>query len=172
MKTSIENWGFPTVGTTFPSCAIATAREVPAGRHALTVATVPPTRRRPSIRPGCGSRNERTRPSHSRNWPGSPKRNSRCPLARLLLFPRFDLVRPYHQRWTRPLGPGMGRVAGGRPTLSYSTYDPDLEKDNLITCLPMAGENAHLAAFTQQREIETHHFVQPSCPTVLRGGAT
>ena len=61
------------------------------------------------------------------------------------------MVRPYHLRWIRPLG--LGYVAGGRPTLSYSTYDSDLEKDNLITCLRMAGENAHLAAFTQQREM-------------------
>jgi len=160
LKISVENWGFPTVGTTFPSCAIATAREVPVGKHPLTVATVPPTRRRPGIKPGCGSRNERTRPSHSRNWPGSPKRSSKYPLARLLLFPRFDMVRPYHLRWIRPLG--LGRVAGGRLTLSYSTYDSGLEKGNLITCLRMAGENAQRAAFTQQRETETHHFVQPS----------
>jgi len=81
-------------------------------------------------------------------------------LARLLLFPRFDMVRPYHLRWIRPLG--LGRVAGGRLTLSYSTYDSGLEKGNLITCLRMAGENAQRAAFTQQRETETHHFVQPS----------
>ena len=67
-------------------------------------------------------------------------------MARLLLFPRFDMVRPYHLRWIRPLG--LGLVADGRPTLSYSTHDSDLEKDNLITRLRMAGENAHLAAFT------------------------
>ena len=70
-------------------------------------------------------------------------------MASLLLFPLFDTVRPYHRRWIRPRG--LGLVAGGRPTLSYSTYDPDLEKDNLMTRLRMAGENAHLAASTQQR---------------------
>lgn len=131
MKTSVENWGFPTVGTTFLSCAVPTAREVSAGKHPLTVATAPPTGRHPSIRPGCVSTNERTHPSPSRNWPGSPKSSSRYPLARLLLFPLFDMVRPYHLRWIRPLG--LGLVDGVRPTLSYSTYDSALEKDNLIT---------------------------------------
>lgn len=42
-------------------------------------------------------------------------------LAHLLWLPRFDLVRPYHLRWIRPLG--LGLVAGGRPTLSYSTLE-------------------------------------------------
>jgi len=42
-------------------------------------------------------------------------------LAHLLLLPRFDLVRPCHLRWVRPLG--LGLVAGGRPTLSYSTLE-------------------------------------------------
>lgn len=44
-----------------------------------------------------------------------------CRLAHLLLLPRFDLVRPCHLRWVRPLG--LGLVAGGRPTLSYSTLE-------------------------------------------------
>jgi hypothetical protein len=42
-------------------------------------------------------------------------------LAHLLLLPRFDLVRPCHLRWVRPLG--LGLVAGGRDTLSYSTLE-------------------------------------------------
>jgi hypothetical protein len=42
-------------------------------------------------------------------------------LAHLLLFPRFDVVRPYHLRWVRPLG--LGVAAGGRPTLGYSTLE-------------------------------------------------
>jgi hypothetical protein len=42
-------------------------------------------------------------------------------LAHLLLLPRFDLVRPCHLRWVRPLG--LGLVAGGRPTLGYSTLE-------------------------------------------------
>jgi hypothetical protein len=42
-------------------------------------------------------------------------------LAHLLLFPRFDVVRPYHLRRVRPLG--LGLVAGGRPTLGYSTLE-------------------------------------------------
>lgn len=42
-------------------------------------------------------------------------------LAHLLLLPRFDLVRPCHLRWVRPLG--LGFVAGRRPTLSYSTLE-------------------------------------------------
>jgi hypothetical protein len=42
-------------------------------------------------------------------------------LAHLLLLPRFDLVRPCHLRWVRPLG--LGLVAGGRPSLSYSTLE-------------------------------------------------
>jgi len=42
-------------------------------------------------------------------------------LAHLLFLPRFDLGRPYHLRWVRPLG--LGLVAGGRPTLSYSTLE-------------------------------------------------
>jgi hypothetical protein len=42
-------------------------------------------------------------------------------LAHLLWLPRFDLVRPYHLRWVRPLG--LGLVAGGRPTLGYSTLE-------------------------------------------------
>jgi hypothetical protein len=42
-------------------------------------------------------------------------------LAHLLLLPRFDLVRPCHLRWVRPLG--LGLVSGGRPTLSYSTLE-------------------------------------------------
>ena len=42
-------------------------------------------------------------------------------LAHLLLFPRFDVVRPYHLRWVRPLG--LGLVAGGGPTLGYSTLE-------------------------------------------------
>lgn len=42
-------------------------------------------------------------------------------LSHLLLLPRFDLARPYHLRWVRPLG--LGLVAGGRPTLSYSTLE-------------------------------------------------
>jgi hypothetical protein len=42
-------------------------------------------------------------------------------LAHLLWLPRFDLVRPYHLRWVRPLG--LGLVAGGRATLGYSTLE-------------------------------------------------
>jgi hypothetical protein len=42
-------------------------------------------------------------------------------LAHLLLLPRFDLVRPYHLRWVRPLG--LGLVAGGRATLGYSSLE-------------------------------------------------
>ena len=37
------------------------------------------------------------------------------------MLPRFDLVRPYHLRWVRPLG--LGLVAGGRATLGYSTLE-------------------------------------------------
>ena len=42
-------------------------------------------------------------------------------LAHLLLFPRFDVVRPYHLHWVRPLG--LGLVAGGHSTLGYSTLE-------------------------------------------------
>jgi hypothetical protein len=42
-------------------------------------------------------------------------------LAHLLLFPRFDLVHPYHLRWVRPRG--LGLVAGSGPTLGYSTLE-------------------------------------------------
>lgn len=42
-------------------------------------------------------------------------------LAHLLWLPRFDLVRPYHLRWVRPLG--LGLIAGGRATLGYSTLE-------------------------------------------------
>jgi len=42
-------------------------------------------------------------------------------LAHLLLFPRFDVVRPYQLRWVRPLG--LGVVASGRPTLGYSALE-------------------------------------------------
>lgn len=42
-------------------------------------------------------------------------------LAHLLWLPRFDLVRPYHLRWVRPLG--LGIVAGGEATLGYSTLE-------------------------------------------------
>ena len=42
-------------------------------------------------------------------------------LAHLLWLPRFDVVRPYHLRWVRPLG--LGPVAGGRSTLGYSTLE-------------------------------------------------
>jgi len=42
-------------------------------------------------------------------------------LAHLLWLPRFDLVRPYHLHWVRPLG--LGLIAGGRPTLGYSTLE-------------------------------------------------
>jgi hypothetical protein len=42
-------------------------------------------------------------------------------LAHLLLFPRFDVVRPYHLHQVRPLG--LGLVADGRPTLGYSTLE-------------------------------------------------
>jgi hypothetical protein len=42
-------------------------------------------------------------------------------LAHLLLLPWFDLVRPYHLRWVRPLG--LGLIAGGRSTLGYSALE-------------------------------------------------
>ncbi len=42
-------------------------------------------------------------------------------VAHLLLLPRFDLVRPYHLRQVRPLG--LGLIAGGGPTLGYSTLE-------------------------------------------------
>jgi hypothetical protein len=42
-------------------------------------------------------------------------------LAHLLWLPRFDMVRPYHLRWVRPLG--LGLIAGGRSTLGYSTLE-------------------------------------------------
>jgi hypothetical protein len=42
-------------------------------------------------------------------------------LAHLVLLPRFDLVRPYHLHWVRPLG--LGLVAGGRATLGYSSLE-------------------------------------------------
>ncbi len=42
-------------------------------------------------------------------------------LAHLLWLPRFDVVRPYQLRWIRPLG--LGFIAGGRPTLGYSTLE-------------------------------------------------
>jgi len=57
-------------------------------------------------------------------------------LAHLLLFPRFDVVRPYHLHWVRPLG--LGLVAGGRPTLGYSTLEHflgDLEAIQTATSL-------------------------------------
>jgi len=57
-------------------------------------------------------------------------------LAHLLLLPRFDLVRPYHLRWVRPLG--LGLVAGGRATLGYSSLEHflgDLEALRVATPL-------------------------------------
>jgi len=42
-------------------------------------------------------------------------------LVHLLWLPRFDLVRPYHLRWVRPLG--LGLLAGGRATLGYSALE-------------------------------------------------
>lgn len=42
-------------------------------------------------------------------------------LAHLLLFPRFDVVHPYHLRWVRPRG--LGLVAGSGHTLGYSTLE-------------------------------------------------
>jgi len=42
-------------------------------------------------------------------------------LAHLSLLPRFDVVRPYQLRQVRPLG--LGLVAGGRPTLGYSSLE-------------------------------------------------
>jgi hypothetical protein len=42
-------------------------------------------------------------------------------LAHLLLLPRFDLGRPYHLSWVRPLG--LGVVAGGGLTLGYSSLE-------------------------------------------------
>jgi hypothetical protein len=41
--------------------------------------------------------------------------------AHLLWLPRFDLGRPAHLRWVRPVG--LGVVAGRGPTLSYSTLE-------------------------------------------------
>jgi len=78
-------------------------------------------------------------------------------LAHLLLLPRFDLVRPYHLRWVRPLG--LGLIAGARATLSYSTLEHflgDLEAlqvaaplgDALARCYlevwPISAEGAFL----------------------------
>jgi len=57
-------------------------------------------------------------------------------LAHLLWLPRFDLVRPYHLRWVRPLG--LGLIAGGRATLGYSTLEHflgDLEALRVATPL-------------------------------------
>jgi len=57
-------------------------------------------------------------------------------LAHLLWLPRFDLVRPYHLRWARPLG--LGLLAGGRATLGYSTLEHflgDLEALRVATPL-------------------------------------
>ena len=42
-------------------------------------------------------------------------------LTHLLWLSQFDLVRPYHLRWVRPLG--LGLIADGRSTLSYSTLE-------------------------------------------------
>jgi hypothetical protein len=42
-------------------------------------------------------------------------------LAHLLLFPRFDVVHPYHLRWVRPRS--LGLVAGSGSTLGYSTLE-------------------------------------------------
>jgi len=42
-------------------------------------------------------------------------------LAHLLLFPRFDVVHPYHLHRVRPLG--LGLIAGSGPTLGYSTLE-------------------------------------------------
>jgi hypothetical protein len=57
-------------------------------------------------------------------------------LAHLLLFPRFDVVRPYHLRLVRPLG--LGFVAGGRPTLGYSTLEHFLgDLEVLRTAAPL-----------------------------------
>jgi hypothetical protein len=42
-------------------------------------------------------------------------------LAHLVLLPCFGVTRPYHLRTVRPLG--LGLVAGGRPTLGYSTLE-------------------------------------------------
>jgi hypothetical protein len=54
----------------------------------------------------------------------------------LLLFPRFDVVRPYHLRRVRPLG--LGLVTGGRPTLGYSTLEHFLgDLEALRVALPL-----------------------------------
>ena len=67
-------------------------------------------------------------------------------LAHLLLFPRFDVVRPYHLHWVRPLG--LGLVAGGRPTLGYSTLEHFLGD---LEALRLA---AHLGDALAQRYLE------------------
>jgi transposase len=57
-------------------------------------------------------------------------------LTHLWWLPRFDLVRPYHLRWIRPVG--LGLLAGGQATLGYSTLEHflgDLEALQVATPL-------------------------------------
>jgi len=66
-------------------------------------------------------------------------------LAHLLWLPRFDLVRPYHLRWVRPLG--LGLIAGGRATLGYSTLEHflgDLEASRVAAPLGDALAQCYL----------------------------
>jgi len=74
-------------------------------------------------------------------------------LAHLLLFPRFDVVRPYHLQSVRPLG--LGLVAGGRPTLGYSTLEHflgDLEALQVATPLGDALAQQYLEVWPVPKE--------------------
>jgi len=63
-------------------------------------------------------------------------------LAHLLLLPRFDVVRPYNLRQVRPLG--LGLVAGGQPTLGYSTLEHFLgDMEALGVAVPLGDALAH-----------------------------
>lgn len=74
-------------------------------------------------------------------------------LAHLLLLPRFDTARCYHLRQVRPLG--LGVVAGGRPTLGYSTLEHflgDLEALHVAVPLGDALAERFLAVWPAPEE--------------------
>ena len=96
-------------------------------------------------------------------------------LAHLLLFPRFDVVHPYHLRWVRPLG--LGLVAGSGPTLGYSTLEHflgDMEVLRVATPMGDALAQRYLAVWPTPAEgaffyLDNHRKVRHSGYTTAAG---
>jgi hypothetical protein len=96
-------------------------------------------------------------------------------LAHLLLFPRFDVVHPYHLRWVRP--PGLGLVAGSGPTLGYSILEhflSDLEALRVAAPLGDALAQRYLEIWPAPAEgaffyLDNHRKVRYSGYTAAAG---